>query len=137
MWTQSGTGSGGVNWEKRIDIYILTLCDPVDHSPPGSSVHGILQARTVEWFLCPPPGDLPNPGTGPVSLMSPTLAGRFFTTSVTRCKTDSEKLLCNTGSSAWCSVGGMGSGRQVQEGGDICIHITDSLCCTAVTNTTL
>ena len=27
----------------------LTLCDPVDHSPPGSSVHGILQARILEW----------------------------------------------------------------------------------------
>ena len=27
----------------------LTLCDPVDCSPPGSSVHGILQARTLEW----------------------------------------------------------------------------------------
>ena len=27
----------------------LTLCDPVDYSPPGSSVHGILQARTLEW----------------------------------------------------------------------------------------
>ena len=26
-----------------------TLCDPVDGSPPGSSVHGILQARTLEW----------------------------------------------------------------------------------------
>ena len=26
-----------------------TLCDPVDCSPPGSSVHGILQARTLEW----------------------------------------------------------------------------------------
>ena len=26
----------------------LTLCDPVDCSPPGSSVHGILQARTLE-----------------------------------------------------------------------------------------
>ena len=25
------------------------LCDPVDYSPPGSSVHGILQARTLEW----------------------------------------------------------------------------------------
>ena len=25
-----------------------TLCDPVDHSPPGSSVHGILQARILE-----------------------------------------------------------------------------------------
>ena len=27
----------------------LTLCDPVDCGPPGSSVHGILQARTLEW----------------------------------------------------------------------------------------
>ena len=26
-----------------------TLCDPMDCSPPGSSVHGIFQARTVEW----------------------------------------------------------------------------------------
>ena len=26
-----------------------TLCDPVDCSPPGSSIHGILQARIVEW----------------------------------------------------------------------------------------
>ena len=27
----------------------LTLCDPKDYSPPGSSVHGILQARILEW----------------------------------------------------------------------------------------
>ena len=27
----------------------LTLCDPVNYSPPGSSVHGILQARILEW----------------------------------------------------------------------------------------
>ena len=27
-----------------------TLCDPLDGSPPGSSVPGILQARTLEWF---------------------------------------------------------------------------------------
>ena len=27
----------------------LTLCDPIDGSPQGSAVHGILQARTVEW----------------------------------------------------------------------------------------
>ena len=26
-----------------------TLCDPIDGSPPGSSVSGILQARTLEW----------------------------------------------------------------------------------------
>ena len=27
----------------------LTLCDPIDGSPPGSSVHGIFQSRVLEW----------------------------------------------------------------------------------------
>ena len=31
----------------------LTLCDPMDCSPPGSSVHGILQARILEWVAIP------------------------------------------------------------------------------------
>ena len=31
----------------------LTLCDPMDCSPPGSSVHGILQARILEWVATP------------------------------------------------------------------------------------
>ena len=31
----------------------LTLCDPVDCTPPGSSVHGILQARIPEWVAMP------------------------------------------------------------------------------------
>ena len=39
-----------------------TLCNPMDCSPPGSSVHGILQARILKWVACPPPGDLPDPG---------------------------------------------------------------------------
>ena len=30
-----------------------TLCDPIDYSPPGSSVHGILQARILEWVAIP------------------------------------------------------------------------------------
>ena len=30
-----------------------TLCDPMDYSPPGSSVHGILQARILEWIAIP------------------------------------------------------------------------------------
>ena len=34
-----------------------TFCD-MDCSPPGSSVHGISQARIPEWVACPPPGDL-------------------------------------------------------------------------------
>ena len=39
----------------------LTLCDPVDSSPPGSAVLGILQARTLEWVAAlpsEPPGNL-------------------------------------------------------------------------------
>ena len=62
----------------------LTLSDPVDCSLPGSSVHGIL-CRQEHWseLPCPPPGDLPNPGIEPKSLMSPALAGVFFTISVT------------------------------------------------------
>ena len=31
----------------------LTLCDPMDCSPPGSSVHGILQTRILEWAAIP------------------------------------------------------------------------------------
>ena len=40
-------------------------------------------SRQAYWsgLPCPPPGDLPNPGIEPVSLMSPALAGGFFTTS--------------------------------------------------------
>ena len=45
----------------------LTLCDPMDCSPPGSSVHGILQARILEWVAIPSPGDLHNPGIKPGS----------------------------------------------------------------------
>ena len=30
-----------------------TLCDPMDYSPPGSSVRGILQARILEWVVMP------------------------------------------------------------------------------------
>ena len=52
----------------------LTLCNPMDCSPPGSSISGILQARILEWLPCPPLGDLPNPGIKPESLaFSPTL----------------------------------------------------------------
>ena len=37
-------------------------CDPIDCSPPGSSVHGILQARILEWVAISFSRDLPDPG---------------------------------------------------------------------------
>ena len=43
------------------------LCDPMDCSLPGSFVHGIFQARILEWLPCPPSGDLPDPRIKPKS----------------------------------------------------------------------
>ena len=50
------------------------------HSPPGSSVHGISQARIWSGLPFPPPVDLPDPGIEQASPVSPTLAGGFSTT---------------------------------------------------------
>ena len=95
-----------VKSESEVAQSCPTLSNPVDCSPPGSSVHGIFQARVLEWgaiafstqscptllwtvacqaplfigfswqeywsgFPCPPPEDLPKPGTEPLSLTSP------------------------------------------------------------------
>ena len=48
----------------------LTLCDPMDCSLPGSSVHRILQAKILEWVVFPSPGHLPTQGS---NLGSPAL----------------------------------------------------------------
>ena len=37
----------------KVLVTQLCLCDPMDRSPPGSSVHGILQARILEWVAIP------------------------------------------------------------------------------------
>ena len=38
-----------VRSESEVALSCLTLCDPMDRSPPGSSIHGIFQARVLEW----------------------------------------------------------------------------------------
>ena len=58
---------------------LRSLCGPVECSSPGSSVHGIFQARNTGGGWIPTPGDLPDPGIKPVSLVSPALAGGLFT----------------------------------------------------------
>ena len=57
-----------------------TLCNPMDCSPPDFSVHGIFQARLLEWLSFPTPEDLLNPGIEPMLSAFPALAGGFFTT---------------------------------------------------------
>ena len=44
-----------------------TLCEPLGCSPPGSSIHEILQAKILEWVVRPSSRDLPDPGIEPVS----------------------------------------------------------------------
>ena len=53
--------------ESEVAQLCPTLCDPVDCSPPGSSIHGILQARVLEWAAISFSRDLPDPGIEPRS----------------------------------------------------------------------
>ena len=59
----------------------VQLCDPMDCSPSGSSVHGISQTRILQWLPFPSLGKLPNPGIKSVSL---ALADGFFTAETPR-----------------------------------------------------
>ena len=54
----------------------LTLCSPMNCSPPGSSVHEFPRQEYWSGLPFPTPGDLASPGTEPSSL---ALAGGFFT----------------------------------------------------------
>ena len=62
------------------DSLCLTLCNPKDCSPPGSSVHGIFPGKNNGVGCIPTPGDLPDPAIKPMSPAFPALAGGFFTT---------------------------------------------------------
>ena len=60
--------------------HIQPFCDPMDCNPLGSSVHGIFQARILEWVAISFSRNLSNPGIKPMSLESRALTGRCFTT---------------------------------------------------------
>ena len=57
------------SWKVKVLVTqsCLTLCDSMDYSPPGSSVHGIHQARILEWVAMAWKSDLPDPGIKPGS----------------------------------------------------------------------
>ena len=68
-----------IKQQKKVKVLVaqlcLTLCNLMDYSLLGSSVHGILQAWILEWVAFLSPGDLPDPGIVP---RSPTLQADFF-----------------------------------------------------------
>ena len=74
---------GTVNMCVCVCVCMLTqLCRtpfyPMNCSPPGSSVHEILQARILKQVAIFSLRDLPDPGIKPMCLMSPALTGEFF-----------------------------------------------------------
>ena len=62
------------DWAKSLQF----LCDPMDGSPPGSSVHGIFQAKILEWVAVSP-----SRGTFPTQGSNPALVLKVFTTRTT------------------------------------------------------
>ena len=88
-----------------------TLCDPMDCTCQAPLSVGFLRQECWSGLLCPPPGDLSNPGVEPMSLMSLASAGGFFTTSTTLCS----------------GILYEGSGI-LYEGNGILMHRTDARC---------
>ena len=66
-----------------------TLCDPMDCNPPGSSIHGIFQARVLEWgaiaAAAAPPNSLQVPVLVPQAKQLTTGQGYILTHQQTRC----------------------------------------------------
>ena len=60
----------------------LTLCNPMDCNVPVSSVHGILQARILEWVAMPSSRGSSQPRIIPTSFKYPALTSVLFTTSI-------------------------------------------------------
>ena len=70
-WSDTSLNGGGL-----VTKSCLTLCDRMDCSPPGSSVHGILQARTLQWVAISFSRGSSQPRN---QTHVSCIAGRFFT----------------------------------------------------------
>ena len=73
------------HWDNILDACVYgescpTVCDPVDCSPPGPSVHGILQASLLEWVAISYYKRSSQPRDWTLVSMFPAWAGGFFTT---------------------------------------------------------
>ena len=78
-----GPGLGCACGHAKLPQSCLTLCNPWTIARQAPLPMGFSRQEYWSGLPCPPPGDLPNPGIKPRSLMSPALGGGFFTTSAT------------------------------------------------------
>ena len=74
---------------------VRLFCNPMDYSPPASSVYGILWARILDWVAMTSSRWSSQLMDGILSLLSPALAGGFFTTNATG------KTCINNNASIW------------------------------------
>ena len=76
-WATREAQYGACVYAKSLELS-QTLCELMDCSLSGSSVQGIPQAGILDGLPRPPPGDRPDQGIKPMSLLAPTLAGGFL-----------------------------------------------------------
>ena len=91
-------GSFYFGFDEFVDIYVQvlcmcafvkllqscpTLCDPLDCSLSAPLSMGFSRQESWSWLPWPPPGDLPKPGTEPISSTPAVMAGGLFTTGTT------------------------------------------------------
>ena len=108
----------------------LTLCNPMHYSPPGSSVHGIIQARVLEWVAISFFRDLPDPGIEPGS---PALKADSLPSELPGKPSDNYNWYMNDKSrrkelvlSAWKCMDRLSSENEKNNMSDLCISFKES-----------
>ena len=125
-WTQYWWSTSQGAFKKSHAQWHPSLCQPMDYSPPGSSVHGILQARILEWIAIPFSRESSWLRDGNQVCH---IAGRFFTTLVPR-----EALWHREPCSVFCND--LNEKMRICKRRDTCICLP-ALCYTPETNTLL
>ena len=89
--------------ESESHSVISDSCDPMDCSPPDSSIHKILQARILEWVAIPSCRGLPNPGFEPRSpeLQADSLPSEFISNNHINAFLQQKRSLSCKGNTLW------------------------------------
>ena len=130
-WESDGVTVWGCCHRCLVVQLCLTLCDSMDCNPPGSSVHGILQVRILEWIAISVSRGSSHSGIEP---MSPALAGGVQQKQTLIYRMDKQKVLLQ---STRHYIQHPVINHNGKEYFLKCVCISESLCCTAKINTRL